>query len=307
MIDLHRIKGKGLLLLFLMAVVSTSCLKNEMEEKEAEELRQLEEYVEKNGIPEEAKTESGMYYVEIEPGTGRNVTEGDYVVVEYSGRFLDGEYIETTDSATAQDEGIYNEEYIYGKTKFLWEYSIPGFTEGISYMKEGGKSRFIMPSNLAFGNYRSVIYDVELIKAIADPAEEERMNMNDYLVSVGVDPADSTESGLYYIVLEENISQTDTVEALDSLYIKYTGSFLDGRVFDENMYGIVYKSYDNSFIEGFEEALGYMREGTVARAVIPYYLAYGEQGYRHSRYQVILIPPYTSLVFDIELVRHVKN
>ncbi len=59
-------------------------------------------------------------------------------------------------------------------------YLIAGFDEGISYMKEGGKATFLLPSSLAYGSagllyqlpgYTPLLYDVELVKVSPGPAK----------------------------------------------------------------------------------------------------------------------------------------
>jgi FKBP-type peptidyl-prolyl cis-trans isomerase len=50
--------------------------------------------------------------------------------------------------------------------------SVAGFEEGVTYMREGGIAKFLVPSGLAFGpygtysiaGYTPLLFDVELIK-----------------------------------------------------------------------------------------------------------------------------------------------
>ena len=52
-------------------------------------------------------------------------------------------------------------------------------------------------------------------------------------------------------------------------------------------------------IPGWDEGLLLLNKGAKATFVIPSKLAYGEQGYQ-------IIPPFTPLVFDVELVSIIK-
>jgi FKBP-type peptidyl-prolyl cis-trans isomerase len=52
----------------------------------------------------------------------------------------------------------------------------------------------------------------------------------------------------------------------------------------------------NRMIPGFEEGLGMLGKGGKAKLVIPYYQAYGKNGHPG------VIPPYSDLVFDVEVV-----
>ncbi|MDZ7738750.1 MAG: FKBP-type peptidyl-prolyl cis-trans isomerase [Bacteroidales bacterium] len=103
-----------------------------------------------------------------------------------------------------------------------------------------------------------------------------------------------TESGLYYIELIEGTGLQPV--AGDTVTVHYSGTFLNGRVFDSNIgrepmrfvLGIAY------VIEGWEEGLTYMKEGGEALLIVPSSLAYGAEGYYD-------IPAYTPLAFTIIL------
>jgi peptidyl-prolyl cis-trans isomerase A (cyclophilin A) len=51
-------------------------------------------------------------------------------------------------------------------------------------------------------------------------------------------------------------------------------------------------------IQGWEEGIALMQEGEQARLIIPSYLAYGPKGAGGG-----MIPPYSTLVFDVELLK----
>ena len=135
-------------------VFFTAC-KSESEK----ELDTLQAYIESNNITTEP-TASGLYYIEIEEGTGAPAKKGDIVDVHYTGTFLDGKKF---DSSYDRGEPF---EFTLGVGQV-----IKGWDEGISYMKEGGKAKLIMPSSLAYGArgagsippYTSLIFDVELV------------------------------------------------------------------------------------------------------------------------------------------------
>ncbi|WP_093330202.1 FKBP-type peptidyl-prolyl cis-trans isomerase [Thalassotalea agarivorans] len=104
-----------------------------------------------------------------------------------------------------------------------------------------------------------------------------------------------TESGLQYEVL--TTGEGEKPSASSTVRTHYHGTFTNGDVFDS--------SYDrgqpaefpvNGVIAGWTEALQMMTEGSKWRLYIPYNLAYGEQGSQGA------IPPYATLVFDVELL-----
>ena len=121
----------------------------------------LQHYLEEKKIPEKPNN-SGLYKLELKKGTGQTPANGDTVDIVYTGRFLNG---------VCFDKGIgeaQSFQYIIGTE---WQV-IKGMEESVKGMKEGEKSLFIMPSELAWGSkgsgadivppYTSVIFEVEL-------------------------------------------------------------------------------------------------------------------------------------------------
>ena len=106
---------------------------------------------------------------------------------------------------------------------------------------------------------------------------------------------DTTATGLYYIV--DKVGVGSKVKAGDSLTVKYTGTFMDGTVFDSSpSFKYVQKANDQRMIQGWEEAVEVMSKGGSALFLIPSAKAYGTDGY----YPVI--KPYTPLLFTIEII-----
>lgn len=106
----------------------------------------------------------------------------------------------------------------------------------------------------------------------------------------------TTESGLQYKIVEPG---TDPKPADgDTVVVHYTGSLLDGTVFDSSRERGEPASFplNGSVIEGFAEAVKLVGEGGTIEVVIPSDLAYGEQGAGQ------MIPPSAILRFDIEVV-----
>jgi FKBP-type peptidyl-prolyl cis-trans isomerase len=105
-------------------------------------------------------------------------------------------------------------------------------------------------------------------------------------------------SGLYYL---EVIAGPDTLTSPvlgDSAFVKYTGMFLDGSVFDSSIStGKPLGFVVGEMIEGFNEGVQLMKTGGKSTMLIPSKLAYGEYG----RYPYIA--GYTPLLFDVELIR----
>ena len=105
----------------------------------------------------------------------------------------------------------------------------------------------------------------------------------------------TTKSGLQYEVLQEGNGKKP--KATDKVRCHYEGTLIDGTVFDSS-----YKRNEpavfglNQVITGWTEGVQLMSEGAKYRFYIPYLLAYGESGAGG------LIPPYATLIFDVELI-----
>ena len=103
-------------------------------------------------------------------------------------------------------------------------------------------------------------------------------------------------SGLQYEVLAEGNGKKPS--ATDRVQCHYEGTLIDGTIFDSSIkrgepavFGV------NQVIRGWVEALQLMQEGAKWRLYIPYDMAYGEHGAGE------MIPPYSALVFDVELIK----
>lgn len=117
----------------------------------------LAENAKKDGVQ---VTESGLQYSVIKEGTGKSPKATDTVVCHYEGFLTNG---------TVFDSSIQRGE----PAAFPLNAVIAGWTEGLQLMKEGGKTRFFIPYNLAYGEagaagaippYAAIIFDVELLE-----------------------------------------------------------------------------------------------------------------------------------------------
>ena len=87
-------------------------------------------------------TFSGLKYKDLEPGSGDPPQKGDLVFVDYEGYLVKGNF--QFDSSLKRGMP-YAFEVGEGKV-------IPGWDEGISTMKVGGKRTLIIPARLAYGD-----------------------------------------------------------------------------------------------------------------------------------------------------------
>lgn len=118
-------------------------------------------------------TQSGLQYQELKAGNGKQPTATDMVKVHYRGTLVDGSEF---DSSYARGEPV----------TFPLNGVIAGWTEGVQLMKEGGKGRFVIPSDLAYGPggmgnaigpNETLVFEIELLE-VAPKAEGEAKGVN---------------------------------------------------------------------------------------------------------------------------------
>lgn len=133
----------------------------------------------------------------------------------------------------------------------------------------------------------------EEMAALRD-SEAERMAQ--YIAENGI-TAKPTASGLIYV----KKSAGKGAKAVDGklVSVHYTGKLLDGTVFDSSIERgepIQFVLGTHQVIPGWEQGIALMQEGEKGTLIIPSNLAYGEYGSGP-------IPPFSPLVFDVELVK----
>ncbi|MEQ1860115.1 MAG: FKBP-type peptidyl-prolyl cis-trans isomerase [Chthoniobacteraceae bacterium] len=124
-------------------------------------LERGQKYLKDNSTKEGVKTTaSGLQYKMVKEGTGRTPTATETVVVHYKGTTIDGKEF---DSSYKRGE----------PAEFPLNRVIPGWTEGLQLVKEGGKALLYIPSELAYGKRgaggdigpdETLIFEVELLK-----------------------------------------------------------------------------------------------------------------------------------------------
>lgn len=110
----------------------------------------------------EVTTASGLKYVDLVEGTGATPQRGQTVTVHYTGTLTNGKKFDSS-----VDRGR-PAEYRIGVGEV-----IKGWDEGIMSMKVGGKRKFTIPANLAYGPMgrppnippnSTLLFDVELLE-----------------------------------------------------------------------------------------------------------------------------------------------
>lgn len=130
---------KYLLILFIVVFIS-SCQtdegKNIIKDFTEQNENEILNYINDNNLDAQ-KSNSGLYYVIQQQGDGARPTVNSNVTVIYKGYYTNGNIFDESDG-----EGI----------TFNLQQVIAGWTEGITYFKEGGKGILLVPSRLAYGS-----------------------------------------------------------------------------------------------------------------------------------------------------------
>ncbi|HEX8515587.1 MAG TPA: FKBP-type peptidyl-prolyl cis-trans isomerase [Bacteroidia bacterium] len=144
-----------------------------MENRKNAEGNSLANYLAENKVTVKP-TASGLYFIERTKGKGPNPKEGDKLLVNYTGRLLDGTVFDTNNEAEAKKAGLYDERRPYEPAEFVVGGLVPGMNEALTMMSEGGKATIILPSNLAYGErgggpippFSPMVFEVEIVKFV---------------------------------------------------------------------------------------------------------------------------------------------
>jgi FKBP-type peptidyl-prolyl cis-trans isomerase FkpA len=193
--------------------------------------------------------------------------------------------------------------------------------EGFAMMGKGDSATFVVNADSLYTNtFRSerpaflapgsdVTFTIKMVDVVTQQQMEERsqkermeklekevIDMENWLGAKGL-KATTLQSGVKVVITKKTNGQQ--VKAGDEVEVFYTGRFLDGTEFDGNVgkTPMTAKLEEGSIIPGWIDGLSQMKEGEKATILIPFDRGYGAQGSRN------VIPPYATLVFDVEIVK----
>ena len=233
-------------------------------------------------------TDSGLKYEIIKMGDGDKPEAADKVTVHYKGMLEDGT--------------VFDSSYERGETiTFGLNQVIRGWTEGLQLMPIGSKFKFIIPPKLGYGDRdlgsippnSTLIFEVELFE-IQKPFIDTDFSL----------PAEeiTLESGLKYL---EHITGKGLEAATGhTVKVHYSGYLIDGTKFDSSHdrgkpFSVTLGQ--NRVIQGWEQGLLGMKEGSKRTLIIPPELGYGSRGAGG------IVPPEATLMFEVELVKIIQN
>jgi len=145
------------------AIIQASIEAATLKKAEANKVKETEFFAENGKKTGVISTESGLQYEILKEGTGSSPKSTDTIRVDYVGTLVDGT---TFDSSIARGE----------PAEFPLDGVIPGWTEGIQTMKVGGKTKFYIPSKLAYGEAgagatippnSTLVFEVDLLEIVS--------------------------------------------------------------------------------------------------------------------------------------------
>ena len=269
------------------------------------------------------ETDSGLYYKLQVIGDGkRKPNIGDYLqlIITYKTE-KDSVFMDTYSS---NDMGMvilpFNHSSFEGS-----------FEEGLSTMNEGDSVSYMVDATnlftkffkvelpIFFTNGSKVKMDVKLHK-ILNLAEyeaellryeslvEDRDIEEQRKIQLFIDTSKASfsrlQNGMYYLPITQGSGVPP--EKGNCIKINYTGSFLSGKIFESTYDRAQPMEYicgeQEQVIKGFETAISLMNEGAKAKFIIPSHLAFGKDGSSTG-----IIPPYTAVIYEIELLNLTKK
>lgn len=183
------------------------------------------------------------------------------------------------------------------KSSGIEEMNIKEFAEGVAAVFEGTQPK------MSYDEAKNVIREFFTVleekqnAAAAKMGEVNKAAGEAFLAENAKRPeVKTTESGLQYEVINEG--NGDKPAASDTVVVHYTGTLIDGTVFDSSVERGTPATFGvTQVIPGWVEALQLMQVGAKWRLYIPSDLAYGPRGAGGA------IGPNSTLIFDVELLQ----
>jgi FKBP-type peptidyl-prolyl cis-trans isomerase len=272
------------------------------------------------------KGDNGMLYNKYTDKAGPKAKEGDFLLINMVIKNdADSVLFSTYDANRPQP-------LVLQKPQFKGD-----VFDGIKLLAEGDSASIKLSADSIFkkspkpptfkGKY--VIYDLKIEKLIPKGKMTDavfQQEVTKYMMDMGqqmknAEPAKikkyiadkklnvtKTDSGLYYVITKPGSGPLPAVG--DTVVVNYTGSQVNGKVFDSNVKDEAVKAKlpnpssrapirvpvgQRRVIAGWDQGLLLLNKGAKATMVIPSSLAYGEQGNGP-------IGPYSPLIFDVEVL-----
>ena len=270
------------------------------------------------------KTESGLKYKFYTRSTDTVHAKYDQVVRVKLAKRLGDSVLES--SVSVNPDGI---EQLLSKGAFKG-----AIEEGITMMAIGDSATFLIstdsinkyyPARDSTKNFKPnscLAFDVKLMNIqtkeevmwereqnrkayVKDRKEQEPKELSQYIQDNHID-VKPTDKGIYLVETQKGSGASPRDG--DSVVVHYTGSFLNGTIFDSSVkrgqpFGFVVSAIGpRSVVPGWNEAIKKMKKGSTATVILPSSMAWDSTGYMNPQTGKYFIPPYSPMKFDIQLL-----
>jgi FKBP-type peptidyl-prolyl cis-trans isomerase len=234
-----------------------------------------------------------FYAITKSNATGRVPKQYEYVKLYYTYTKLDGTILDST--ATNQKIPL---AFPYLAYNSLLNYVV-------AFMKEGESASIVFPTTTAFS-------EPTVVTATLVSTRDETEQVNEYIKEkYSAFNFKKTISGLQYLITKTSIAG-DTVKTGKNVTLSYTGRLLfKNKTRDSNGFYIYTDQFDTgsfsfvigagTVVTGFEEAAKLMKVGDKGIFIFPSALGYGTRGSLNSSTGQYNIPPYSPLLFEMEV------
>jgi FKBP-type peptidyl-prolyl cis-trans isomerase len=276
---------KRFAILIVSSVLLSSCLgkyvETDLDALAKNEEIKIVEYGQTNSLTLTKNASTGIYYnISKTNSAGLAVSSAYDLLLAYSLKTIDGKEIAKADSA------MFN---------FYTSQAFDGFKYALLLLKEGEKGTFLIPSYQAYyesppagvEKYAVIVAEIELLDLLSEDDK-----INNYVKKKSITVTEKTNTGLRFIRTSATTTN-DSLKTGDNVSVKYNGMFLSETSFDSGSFSVVIGS--NSTIAGFSEGISKLKKGEKAKIILPSTIGYGSKGSGS-------IPPFTPLIFDIEIL-----
>jgi len=274
-------------------------------------------FKENNLAPKQAY---GLYYHLDKPGNGDTPKKGDYVMLNFTAKLLDGTIYEASEP---------NDPFVF---QVGYNQVIRGWDLGITLFPVGSQGTLFIPPSLGYGKrgagqtippnadlqvemdivkilsqseYGDYMKQLEQKEQAAYKAKieaqfvKDKKTIQEYALNNKL-RTKRTKSGLSYAITKRG--KGDIAKEGDEIEVQYEGFLVDGSSFDKtkNEDTFTFQLGKGKVIDGWDEGLQYFNEGSEGWLLIPSALAYGP---RPIYEQGVTVPANSVLVFKIKLLK----
>jgi FKBP-type peptidyl-prolyl cis-trans isomerase FkpA len=263
------------------------------------------------------RTASGMKYILHEDKEGRKPVKGDYVTV-------------TMLYTDAKDSVLYDSRIGNKPVRFQLRKSpfVGSMEEGLMELSVGDSATLFVsadsmhekvlskePGNTMKKPKRGSFlkFHIKLLRVQTYNEAELEMAVNESQLERAEEKAleyyqkeknisSSPEQEGYYIIRQTE-SKGEPIDSGTTVQINYTGRFLNGNVFNSSAdKPYTFTVGNGEVIKGWDLAFTKLKSGDKVTLIVPSKLAYGKEGIKNQNNTTYIVPPFTTLIFDIEIL-----